>query len=341
MSHLPRTRGDASRPSHPTARGPASAAHAGGCVSRGDLESLLESICRARGGMRIVCRGLGGTVGHLPRTRGDAMRLKKRARSAAASAAHAGGCVATFQAYRRRRRICRARGGMRVAELIENGALSHLPRTRGDAESSYSGCASSAASAAHAGGCAWATQTRTRTRRICRARGGMRAAGAKMVDAIRHLPRTRGDAFQRDRRIELARASAAHAGGCVFLAIFHLLWSGICRARGGMRLLAQMAVINQQHLPRTRGDARLTGCQSPARPASAAHAGGCVEIAAQSDSRLGICRARGGMRIQLGLICRREWHLPRTRGDAHVRSNRPRRLKASAAHAGGCVPLSI
>ena len=233
-------------------------AHAGVFPKRIVIDSGMEPLPRARGGISSYLSNARRNGVSSPRTRGYFLESVRRPRHYRLFPAHAGVFHTSPRDSRRKIALPRARGGISVWEaLLRRGACSS-PRTRGYFRLHGPRDRQSLLFPAHAGVFPWTIGAHFRCGALPRARGGISELHAVPLFAVLSSPRTRGYFRLPARRSCRGRLFPAHAGVFPRNRQARTTHSALPRARGGISAAPPAPPKPVRSSPRTRGYFRVS-----------------------------------------------------------------------------------
>ena len=236
-------------------------------------------------------------------------------------------------------RGCPAHAGMLQSHVWSGGPRGRepgLPRTRGDAPPSRGKPRIADPVAPHTRGCSPEHHRGGGAVPGCPAHAGMLLSYTILSFAGLRLPRTRGDAPQWISDAGSLRRVAPHTRGCSPEAPGPRDDAEGCPAHAGMLPATHEARVRRSWLPRTRGDAPVGQLARVEGHLVAPHTRGCsLHLLKQGRTWEG-CPAHAGMLPACCTASRRDFRLPRTRGDAPQSKTSAAVMLRVAPHTRGC-----
>ena len=291
---LPRTRGDGPPLQQQLRPAPWVAPHTRGWAQLKPTPPRGGIGCPAHAGMGPSGDSPGFRPGRLPRTRGDGPQRRTHAVPPRQVAPHTRGWALPEPSPRCVRRGCPAHAGM--GPRLGTGMTSQrrLPRTRGDGPLSTATSLGSAWVAPHTRGWARRRARQRHGRDGCPAHAGMGPTASKHRNALRRLPRTRGDGPQEEAIEACVKLVAPHTRGWALRLPDDSATHVGCPAHAGMGPRPGPSLSSKlgcpahagigpacawkwrfiQRLPRTRGDRPNTPKHYSRAPAVAPHTRG-------------------------------------------------------------------
>ncbi len=249
--------------------------------------------------------------------RGDAPRLPACPRLGPSRSPHARGCTAQRRLAQRPKSPFPACAGMHRHGAWMTHSTRSVPRMRGDAPRSTTGCTMVVARSPHARGCTAVAGPPRLRRRPFPACAGMHRSRRWPRSCAGAVPRMRGDAPNSSAPTTTATARSPHARGCTGLLRRDRRPAGPFPACAGMH----------------REPFRSKSCCSARSP----HARGCTELTNARQAQLVPFPACAGMHRMRGSASSLRAPVPRMRGDAPLNPPRVRAAFVRSPHARGCT----